>query len=50
MFNKILVPYIICDKCDSNNNRILTEEESIQILKILGLTNNIAEHQIKIID
>ena len=29
IFNKILVPFIICDKCDSNDKRILKEEESI---------------------
>ena len=50
IFNKTLVPFIICDKCDSNDKKILKEGESIQILKILGFTNNIEEHQTKIID
>ena len=45
-----MVPFIICDKCDSNDKKILREKESIKMLKILGLTNNIEEHQIKIID
>ena len=29
IFNKTLVPLIICDKCDSNDKKILKEGESI---------------------
>ena len=29
IFNKTLVPLIICDKCDSNDKEILKEKESI---------------------
>ena len=40
---KSLVLSIICGKCDNNGDRIFTEEESIEILKILDLINNINE-------
>ena len=43
IFNKTLVPSLIFDKCGSNDNKIFKEEESIKILKISGLTNNIKE-------
>ena len=50
-FNEALVPPIICDKCGSNDDKIFTIEESIEILKTLGLIDNINEqnilHQIK---
>ena len=50
-FNEALVLSIICDKCGSNDDKIFTIEESIEILKILGLIDNINEqnilHQIK---
>ena len=29
IFNKILVPFIICDKRDSHDKKIIKEEESI---------------------
>ena len=42
--DKILVLSIICDKCGSINKKIFKEEEeSIEILKILGLINNMNE-------
>ena len=37
IFNKTLVLSITCSKCGNNNDRIFKEEESIDILKILGL-------------
>lgn len=50
-FNEALVLSIICDKCGSNDDKIFTIEESIEILKTLGLIDNINEqnilHQIK---
>ena len=39
----MLVLSIICDKCGSNDEKIFKEEESIEILKILGLINNMNE-------
>ena len=44
IFNKTLVLSTIRDKCGRNNNRISKEGESIGILKILGLINNINEY------
>ena len=44
---KILYPLektvlsIICSKCKNGNGKILREEESIEILKVLGLIENI---------
>ena len=32
-------------KCDHEHEKIFKEEESIEILKILGLINNIEEYQ-----
>ena len=43
VFNKNLVFSIICDKCGSNNDKVFKEEESIEILKVLGLIDNINE-------
>ena len=40
-FRKILVVLIIFDKCNNNYEKTFKEEQSIQILKILGLINNI---------
>ena len=37
--DKTLLPSSICNKCESEDGKILKEEESIEILKILGLTN-----------
>ena len=42
LFNKALVLVIICDKCGSNDEKIFNKK-SIEILKILGLINNINE-------
>ena len=46
---KTLVIYIICSKCKNEDKKIFKEEESIQILKILGLVNNTERYQIYII-
>ena len=37
IFNETLVLFIICDKCGSNNCIISKKEESIEVLKILGV-------------
>ena len=42
---KILVLSIICSKCKSEDEKIFKQEESIEILKVLGLINNIEEYQ-----
>ena len=36
---------IVYSKCDHENKKRFKEEESIKILKILGLVNNIEEYQ-----
>ena len=41
IFEKILVLSIICSKCKTENEKIVKEEESIEILKILGSIENI---------
>ena len=38
---KTLVLSIICSKCKNGDEKILRKEESIEILKILGLIENI---------
>ena len=38
---KTLVFSIICSKCENEDEKILSEEESIEILKILGVLKNI---------
>ena len=38
---KTLVLSIICSKCKNKDENIFKEEDSIAILKILGLTENI---------
>ena len=38
---KTLVLSIICSKCKNGDEKILREEESIEILKVLGLIENI---------
>ena len=48
IFDKTLSLSFICDKCCSKDAKIFKEEESIKILKILGLINNIEEHQMNI--
>ena len=46
IFNESVVPSINCDKCSSNSDTKFKKEESIKILKILGLMHNIS-HQIQ---
>ena len=36
---------IIYDKCGSKHKKVFKEEESFKKLKILGIINNIDEHQ-----
>ena len=45
IFVKTLVLSIICSKCGSKDEKIFKEEESIKILKIFGLINNIELYQ-----
>ena len=45
LLEKTLVLSIICSKCKNEDEKIFKEEESIEILKILGLINNIEEYQ-----
>ena len=42
---KTLVLSIICCKCKNKYEKIFKEKESIEILKILGLINNIEKYQ-----
>ena len=37
IFEKILVPSIIYTKCKKENEKTFKEEESVEILKIIGL-------------
>ena len=41
LLEKTLVLSIICSKCENEDEKIFKEEESIEILKILGLIENI---------
>ena len=41
--NKTLVLNIICNNCDSHDQKIFKLEVSVEILKVLGLINNIKE-------
>ena len=41
LLEKILVLSIICSKCKNEDEKIFKEEESIEILKTLGLIENI---------
>ena len=41
IFEKILVPSIICSKCTNEDEKIFKEEESFEILKIHGLIENV---------
>ena len=43
IFDETLSLSTICDKCSSNDEKIFKEEESIEILRILSLTNNMSE-------
>ena len=45
IFYKILLFSSICNKCESEDERIFMKVESIEILKILGLINNIEKYQ-----
>ena len=41
VLEKTLVLSIICSKCKNGDEKIFKEEESIEILEVLGLINNI---------
>ena len=45
LLEKTLVLSIICSKCKDEDEKIFKEEDSIEILKILDLINNIEEYQ-----
>ena len=45
LLEKTLVLSIICSKCKNEDETIFKEEESIEILKILGLINHIGEYR-----
>ena len=45
MFDETQVLSIICGKCSSNDEKIFKGKESIEILKILGIINNMNEYQ-----
>ena len=42
---KILLLFSNCNKCGSEDKKIFKDEESIEILKALGLITNIEEYQ-----
>ena len=41
IFEKIFVLSIVCSKCENEDEKRFKEEESIEILKVLGLIENI---------
>ena len=41
LLEKILILSVICSQCKNGDEKILKEEESIEILKIIGLIENI---------
>ena len=41
IFEKTLVLSIICSKCKTEDEKMFKEEESIEILQVLGLSKNI---------
>ena len=41
LFEKTLVLSIICSKCKNEDEKIFKEKESIEILKTLGLIENV---------
>ena len=45
LLEKTLVLSIICSKCINEDEKIFKEENSIEIIKILGLINNIDKYQ-----
>ena len=42
---KTLVLSIICSNCENEDEKIFKEKESIEILKIFGLINNIEKYE-----
>ena len=45
IWDKALLLSSFCNKCGSEDAKIFKEEESTEILKILGLINNVEEYQ-----
>ena len=45
VLEKTLVISNICSKCKNQDEKTSKEEESIEILKIIGLINNIEKYQ-----
>ena len=43
--DKILLFSSICNKCGSEDEKVFKEEESTEMLKILGLINDIEKYQ-----
>ena len=43
IFDETLSLSTICDKCSSNDEKIFKEQESIEIVRILSLINNMSE-------
>ena len=41
LLEKTLFAYIICSKCKNEDEKLFEEEKSIEILRILGLIENI---------
>ena len=41
IFEKILVLFIICSKCEKEDKKLFKEQELIEILKIIGVIKNI---------
>ena len=41
LFEKTLVLSVICSKCENKDEKLFKEKPSIEILKILGLIQNI---------
>ena len=41
LLEKTLVPSIICSKCKNEDETLFKEEESIEMLKIIGLIESI---------
>ena len=41
LLEKMLVPSAICSKCQNRDQKIFKLEESIEILKIIGLIENL---------
>ena len=44
LIEKTLVLYIICSKCKKENEKVFKEEDSTEIIKIIGLFYNIKEY------